>query len=91
MKIISWNIRGLGDSSKRLRVKKLLHQACPDVVLTQKTKFQKIDRGLIKSLWSSKDIGWENCRLIGKMFYHLYSIQHQIRRLLVVKSNLFMR
>lgn len=39
------------DSSKRQVVKKLLHQqACPDVVLIQEIKFQKIDRGLIKFL-----------------------------------------
>ncbi|XP_022154822.1 uncharacterized protein LOC111021983 [Momordica charantia] len=58
MKILSWNVRGINGYKKRLKVKKTIMKSNPDVVLLQETKLQQIDRIIIKSLWSSKDVGW---------------------------------
>ena len=38
MKIISWNIKGLGSKKKRRVVKDFLRLQNPDVVMFQKTK-----------------------------------------------------
>lgn len=65
MKIISWNIRGLGECSKRISLKKFLQHHCPDMVLFQETKIWTFDRKLIKSMWISKDINWANVESNG--------------------------
>lgn len=66
MKILSWNIRGIGNEKKQLKIKKFVKNQCPDVVFLQETKAQLIDKPMIKSLWSSKDIGWSSLDSIGK-------------------------
>ena len=38
MKILSWNIRGLGSKKKMRIVKRLLSSQSPDVVMLQETK-----------------------------------------------------
>lgn len=43
MKIISWNSRGLGDTSKRLEIRKLIRKINPDMVLIQETKKKDFD------------------------------------------------
>lgn len=58
MKIVSWNVRGIGARLKRAVVKDLLCRANPDIVILQETKLDSIDRRLVKSIWSSKRIGW---------------------------------
>lgn len=44
MKMISWNVRGLNDSQKRLVVKSLLHEWKCDVVCLQETKIAGMDK-----------------------------------------------
>ena len=41
MNIVSWNCRGLGNSSKVEVVKDLLRMAYPDVLLLQETKIEE--------------------------------------------------
>ena len=38
MKILSWNIRGLGSKKKRRTIKRFLSTQSPDVVMLQETK-----------------------------------------------------
>ena len=59
MKIVSWNTRGLSDFSKRAALKKFIINCNPDVVMIQESKKESLNSVFIKSLWSSKDIGWE--------------------------------
>lgn len=66
MKIVSWNIRGLCKDEKRLKIKKFVQNHSLDVVCLQETKIQPFDPSLIKSLWSSKDIGWSTIDALGK-------------------------
>ena len=51
VRIISWNVRGLNEQDKRLRVRNLIRKWGPDVVCLQKTKIGLINRAVIRSLW----------------------------------------
>ncbi|XP_028109972.1 uncharacterized protein LOC114308561 [Camellia sinensis] len=53
MKILSWNVRGLGNAGKRSRIKDLLRMKRVDMVLLQETKRSSIDDNVIRSLWPS--------------------------------------
>ena len=58
MQIVSWNVRGLNDGSKRLMVRHLLKQWKVDLVCLQETKLQSLSRGLIRSLWGGHHVDW---------------------------------
>jgi exonuclease III len=53
MKIISWNIRGLGGLEKRKEVRKLVGDLCPSILCLQETKLQTCDALLSASLWGN--------------------------------------
>jgi exonuclease III len=53
MKIISWNIRGLGGLEKRKEVRKLVGDLCPSILCLQETKLQTCDVPLCLSLWGN--------------------------------------
>jgi exonuclease III len=46
MKIVSWNVRGLGRVDKRNEVRKLVREKHPLVVCLQETKLQACDVSL---------------------------------------------
>ena len=50
MKIISWNVRGLGSRNKRRVVKDFLRLENPNVVMIQETKKEKCDRRFVSSV-----------------------------------------
>jgi exonuclease III len=58
MKIISWNIRGLGRIYKRKEVWKLVGEKNPLIVCLQETKLQVCDDFLCSSLWGSSSFGF---------------------------------
>ena len=58
MKIISWNIRGLGSRTKRRVVKDFLRLQNPDVVMFQETKREVCDRRFVGSVWSVRNKEW---------------------------------
>jgi exonuclease III len=51
MKIVSWNIRGLGGLEKRKEVRKLVGDLCPYILCLQETKLQTFDASLSLALW----------------------------------------
>ena len=55
MKIISWNVRGLGSSNKRRVIKDFLRLENPDVVMIQETKKEKCDRRFVGSVWTVRN------------------------------------
>lgn len=57
-KILSWNVRGLNDCNKRLRIKALLRLWKGDVVCFQETKRRFIDRKFVRGLWGCSYVGW---------------------------------
>ncbi|KAK2414609.1 DNA-(apurinic or apyrimidinic site) endonuclease [Trifolium repens] len=53
MKIVSWNIRGLGGLEKRKEVRKLVGELGPSILCLQKTKLQTFDASLSLALWGN--------------------------------------
>ncbi|KAK2372032.1 DNA-(apurinic or apyrimidinic site) endonuclease [Trifolium repens] len=53
MKLISYNIRGLGGKAKKSDIRKIILQNSPDLVCIQETKAEKLDRRTCTSLWGS--------------------------------------
>jgi len=51
MKILSWNVRGLGGIVKRPEVRKLLSKNNPSIICLQEMKMSVIDEALCLSLW----------------------------------------
>ena len=58
IKMISWNVRGLNESRKRLVVKNLLREWKCDVVCLQEMKIASMNRQLVCSLWGYPYVDW---------------------------------
>jgi hypothetical protein len=67
LKIVSWNVRGLNDSDKRLRVRNLIRLWKADLICLQETKMGYFDRKLIISLWGSPHVDWISLGLMGPL------------------------
>jgi len=50
MKIVSWNVRGLGGFEKRREVWKLVSEKSPFIVCIQETKLENVDSFLCSTL-----------------------------------------
>ena len=57
-KILSWNVRGLNDRGKRLRVKHMLKIWQPDIICLQETKLEVITRRIVRSVWRCHHVDW---------------------------------
>ena len=57
-KILTWNVRGLHDRDKRLRIKNLLKEWHADVVCLQETKMEVITGQFVRSLWRCQYVDW---------------------------------
>lgn len=53
MKILIWNLRGLGSKSKRCSIKRKLKEWGVDMVLIQETKREVISEKFVRSVWPS--------------------------------------
>ncbi|XP_024628654.1 DNA-(apurinic or apyrimidinic site) endonuclease-like [Medicago truncatula] len=51
MRVVSWNVRGLGGLEKRKEVKELVKEKAPFVLCIQETKLQLIDDFVCTSIW----------------------------------------
>ena len=58
LKILSWNVRGLNEKEKRLKIHNLLRTWGADIVCLQETKLEWVTRGLVRSIWSCPYIDW---------------------------------
>ncbi|KAK2427386.1 hypothetical protein QL285_025969 [Trifolium repens] len=58
MKIVSWNVRGLGRLDKRKEVGKLVREKNPFIVCLQETKLQVCDDFICTSVWGSSPLGY---------------------------------
>jgi exonuclease III len=58
LKIVSWNVRGLNDKDKCIRLSHLLRIWKADIICLQETKLTDIDHKVIQSLWGSKYVDW---------------------------------
>jgi exonuclease III len=50
-KILMWNVRGLNELNKRLRIRGLLRDWKADIVCLVETKMTVISREVVQSLW----------------------------------------
>jgi hypothetical protein len=58
MKIVSWNVRGLGRLDKRNEVRKLVGEKNPFIVCLQETKLQVCDDFMCTSVWGASSFGF---------------------------------
>jgi exonuclease III len=56
MKIISWNVRGLGGFEKRREVCQLVREKNPFIMCIQESKLSVVDMSVCKSLWRDGNI-----------------------------------
>ncbi|WMV43213.1 hypothetical protein MTR67_036598 [Solanum verrucosum] len=54
--IVSWNVRGLNQASKRCIIKNLIHEWKADVYCFQETKIQGDIKNLVKDLWANRGV-----------------------------------
>ncbi|XVF49156.1 hypothetical protein PTKIN_Ptkin03bG0245900 [Pterospermum kingtungense] len=59
MKIVSWNIRGLGCAEKRRAVRRLFSNEKFDAFLIQESKIKKVSHRLVRWLWGNEDVSCE--------------------------------
>lgn len=55
MKIMSWNVRGLGKREKRGKLKKLVRDRKIDILFLQETKLKSVNKFLIDTFWGHCD------------------------------------
>jgi exonuclease III len=57
-RLISWNVRGLNQGGKRLKIINLLRQWRADIICLQETKLQLITNSIVRSLWGCQFLNW---------------------------------
>ena len=62
-KILTWNVQGLNEGNKRLRIKNLLSKWKVDIVCLQETKLEQITNYLVQSLWRCPYVEW--CHVVS--------------------------
>ncbi|XVF10646.1 hypothetical protein REPUB_Repub07fG0200300 [Reevesia pubescens] len=65
MKLITWNIRGLGRREKRRAVRNVVISIKPDMIFLQETKREEVDRRIIRSVWGSNTDCFESSSAVG--------------------------
>jgi exonuclease III len=58
LKILSWNVRGINELDKRLRIKWLIRDWKVDLVCLMETKMEVITRAVVRSLWGCQHVDW---------------------------------
>ena len=65
IKILSWNIPGANDCSKRKVIKALLRSQRLDLFCLQETKIHSMSEGIVRSLGSGQFLDWEALEASG--------------------------
>ena len=65
MKIVSWNVRGIGSVRKRGVIKENLLKMRPDIVLLQETKKEILEEKMVGSLWKARNRSWVALSSVG--------------------------
>ena len=58
IRLLSWNVRGVNDSSKRKVIKAMIRSQKVDLFCVQETKIQSMIEGLVRSLGSGRFLDW---------------------------------
>jgi exonuclease III len=54
----SWNVKGLNEGNKRLRVRDLLKEWKVDIIYFQETKLEVMSCSVVRSLWGCHHVDW---------------------------------
>jgi len=65
MKIISYNVKGLGGFEKRRKVRRLVEDKKPFVLCLQESKLSVVDEAVIKAMWGNTSVGYSFQPSIG--------------------------
>lgn len=68
MKLLSWNIRGLGSEDRRAIVKDLIRSEKVHMTLLQESKLRPMSEKTARELWGSRFVRWlarESVGLVG--------------------------
>lgn len=63
--ILSWNVRGLGSSNRRVVVKRVIRQSRASLVLIQETKITSLDDDLVRQTTGSRFFNWLGLNAVG--------------------------
>lgn len=66
MKLMSYNVRGLGNSAKRRVLRELIVKEGTDMLLFQETKLEDIDVQLCSQVWGDADFEWQATPAVNK-------------------------
>ena len=58
LRLLSWNVRGVNDSSKRKVVKAVIRSQRVDLFCLQETKIQAMSEGVVRSLGTGRFLDW---------------------------------
>ena len=58
LKLLSWNVRGANDESKRKIIKTFIRNKKADLLCIQETKIQPMSKGVVRSLGSGRFLDW---------------------------------
>lgn len=58
MKILSWNVHGLGRIEKRVVVEDVIRRNKVHLAMIQESKISCISDGIAKELWGSRSVKW---------------------------------
>lgn len=58
MKILPWNVKGLGAVAKNTSVKMMALSRKPDVLFLQETKVQEVEKRMVTAVWGGGSMGW---------------------------------
>ncbi|GLT29065.1 hypothetical protein SLA2020_039530 [Shorea laevis] len=65
MKLISFNVRGLGSVLKRKEIRKLVREERPDFLFLEESKLERVDDELSRTVWNLRECGWVMKESIG--------------------------
>ncbi|KAK9951572.1 hypothetical protein M0R45_007010 [Rubus argutus] len=65
MKIVTWNVRGLGSKGKRAVIRSMLMGVGADIIILQETKMPEVERSLVSSIWGARFKDWVSIPAIG--------------------------
>jgi exonuclease III len=57
-KIISWNVRGMNEHEKRIKIRRRLREWKADIVCLQETKMEVINTEVVRSVWGCVHVDW---------------------------------
>ena len=65
MKVLSWNVCGLGGASRRLAVKEMVRSQKAQIAMLQGSKLKGVSKRFVKEIWGRRNIKWVAVDAVG--------------------------